>query len=309
MPMKTMESNERLFEITFAMMKDQKHKLMLDDFLYLNDNLSEERSFAEDEELKTARQLMPMKFMFTMTIVCLQGGICLNVNLMDMEMHENDALLLTPGSILEKMEPMPGSKLLIMAFANDTDNHALNFAAASVRKYFLRPAIFHGDKEDMEELLGLYKQMRLVLTHRRIDNTREKIENLLQGLVLLFMGQKSRFEKEQNYQRPTRQEEILLDFIQEVHDGCQEHRDLKYYADRLCLSASYLAHVVSETSGRHASEWIKDAVILEAKAMLRKGSYTVQQVSLALNFPNQSFFGKYFKSAVGMSPRQYQQEG
>ena len=58
-----------------------------------------------------------------------------------------------------------------------------------------------------------------------------------------------------------------------------------------------------------ASEWIKDAVILEAKAMLRKGSYTVQQVSLALNFPNQSFFGKYFKSAVGMSPRQYQQEG
>mgnify|MGYP002623282740 FL=1 len=97
----------------------------------------------------------------------------------------------------------------------------------------------------------------------------------------------------------------MLDFIQEVHDGCQEHRDLKYYADRLCLSASYLAHVVSETSGRHASEWIKDAVILEAKAMLHKGSYTVQQVSLALNFPNQSFLGKFFKEHVGVSPSAY----
>ena len=304
-----MDSNERLFEITFAMMKDQKHKLMLDDFLYLNDNLSDEHPFVEDDELEMANQLMPMKFTFTMTVVCVKGCLHVNVNLMDIEMHENDALLLTPGSILERIEPEPDTKLLIMAFANDIDNSALNFATASVRKYFLRPALFHGDKEDMEELLGVYKLMRLILTHRRNDYTREKIENLLKGLTLLFLGQKSRFEQEQNYQRPTRQEEILLDFIQEVHDGCQEHRDLKYYADRLCLSASYLAHVVSETSGRHASEWIKDAVILEAKAMLHKGSYTVQQVSLALNFPNQSFFGKYFKSAVGVSPRQYQQNG
>ena len=304
-----MDSNERLFEITFAMMKDQKHKLMLDDFLYLNDNLSDEHPFVEDDELEMANQLMPMKFMFTMTVVCVKGCLHVNVNLMDIEMHENDALLLTPGSILERIEPEPDTKLLIMAFANDIDNSALNFATASVRKYFLRPALFHGDKEDMEELLGVYKLMRLILTHRRNDYTREKIENLLKGLTLLFLGQKSRFQQEQNYQRPTRQEEILLDFIQEVHDGCQEHRDLKYYADRLCLSASYLAHVVSETSGRHASEWIKDAVILEAKAMLHKGSYTVQQVSLALNFPNQSFFGKYFKSAVGVSPRQYQQNG
>ena len=121
------------------------------------------------------------------------------------------------------------------------------------------------------------------------------------------MGQKEKFEKEQEYKKPSRQEEILLNFMQEVHDHCQEHRDLKYYAERLCLSPSYLAHVISEISGKHASEWIKDAVILEAKAMLRMGSFTVQQVSLALNFPNQSFFGKYFKAAVGMSPRQYQQ--
>jgi len=167
--------------------------------------------------------------------------------------------------------------------------------------------VFQGDKEDMEEVQSIYQYMRMVLTHRRTVYTREKIENCLKGLVLLFMGQKEKFEKEQEYKKPTRQEEILLDFMQEVHDHCSEHRELKYYADRLCLSTSYLAHIISETSGKHASEWIKEAVILEAKAMLRTGSFTAQQVSLALNFPNQSFFGKYFKAAVGMSPRQYQQ--
>ena len=159
----------------------------------------------------------------------------------------------------------------------------------------------------MEEVTGIYKQMRMILMHKQTEYTREKLLNCFKGLELLFMEQKEKFEKEQEYKKPTRREEILLNFLQEVHDHCQEYRDLKYYADRLCLSPSYLAHIISETSGKHASEWIKEAVILEAKAMLRTGSYTVQQVSLALNFPNQSFFGKYFKAAVGISPKMYQQ--
>ena len=68
-----MENNEKLFEITFAMMKEQKRKLMLDNFIYLNDNLYEERGLVEDDELIKAKELMPFKFMFLMTIICVKG--------------------------------------------------------------------------------------------------------------------------------------------------------------------------------------------------------------------------------------------
>ena len=302
-----MENNEKLFEITFAMMKEQKRKLMLDNFIYLNDNLYEERGLVEDDELTKAKELMPFKFMFFMTIICVKGKFRVNVNLMDMELEENDALVITPGSIINKVETEPGTKLLMMAFANNNDSNLKELVSPSTRKFFLHSAMFQGNKEDMEEVKGIYKQMRMILQHKQTEYTREKLQNCLKGLELLFMAQKEKFQKEQMYKKPSRQEEILLDFMQEVHDHCQEHRDLKYFADRLCLSPSYLAHVISETSGKHASEWIKEAVILEAKTMLRKSSYTIQQVSLALNFPNQSFFGKYFKAAVGISPKQYQQ--
>ena len=56
----------------------------------------------------------------------------------------------------------------------------------------------------------------------------------------------------------------------------------------------------------HRGDWITDFVILEAKAMLKSRKYTVQQIADALNFANQSFFGKYFKDKVGCSPTQYQ---
>lgn len=305
-----MDSNERLFEITFAMMKDQKHKLMLDDFLYLNDNLKAEHPIAEADELKKSEQLMPMKFMFTLVVICKRGHLDIEVNLMEMHAEENDVVLITPGSIIGFVRPSADVQLLMMGFGDDADTNALNFASASMRKFFIRPALFHGNSSDMDEVTQIYKLMRHTIQKQsNKEYIREAILHYLGALTCIFKMEQDRFVKEQNYQKPTRQEEILLDFIHEVHDGCKEHRELKYYADRLCLSPSYLAHVVSETSGRHASEWIKDAVILEAKAMLKTSGCTVQQVSLALNFPNQSFFGKYFKSAVGVSPRMYQQNG
>ena len=76
----------------------------------------------------------------------------------------------------------------------------------------------------------------------------------------------------------------------------------------MCLTPKYLSQVVYAVSGgRYAGEWIRDYVILEAKALLKSGQYTIQQVSDMLNFANQPFFGVYFKKAVGCSPTAYRE--
>ena len=64
---------------------------------------------------------------------------------------------------------------------------------------------------------------------------------------------------------------------------------------------------ISPASGRMAGDWIQDRVILEAKLLLLDGNHNVQQVADALNFTSQSFFGKYFKNATGMSPKAYKE--
>lgn len=58
-------------------------------------------------------------------------------------------------------------------------------------------------------------------------------------------------------------------------------------------------------SGRHATEWIEEVVISEAKNMLTNTSLTIQEISNELNFCNQSFFGKYFKEHTGQSPKSF----
>ena len=44
---------------------------------------------------------------------------------------------------------------------------------------------------------------------------------------------------------------------------------------------------------------------MEAKALLASTDMTIQQICYQLNFPTQSFFGKYFKTHTGVSPKVY----
>ncbi|WP_196048231.1 helix-turn-helix domain-containing protein, partial [Parabacteroides distasonis] len=48
--------------------------------------------------------------------------------------------------------------------------------------------------------------------------------------------------------------------------------------------------------------------VLEAKALLSSSTLSIQEISDRLNFTNQSFFGKYFKQHVGISPTEYRKK-
>ena len=104
---------------------------------------------------------------------------------------------------------------------------------------------------------------------------------------------------------PQRQREIFEHFLNLVRANYHRERLVSFYADRMCLTPKYLSMVVYRVSGRHAGEWIRDFVVLDAKALLQSRKYTVSQVADMLGFPNNSFFGKWFKAATGMPPRRY----
>lgn len=82
-------------------------------------------------------------------------------------------------------------------------------------------------------------------------------------------------------------------------------RSVGFYADQLNVSRKYLTEVIKKHSGKTASEWIDEAVILEAKVLLKDKSLTINQISDMLNFSDQSVFGKFFKSCTQTSPLEY----
>ena len=114
-----------------------------------------------------------------------------------------------------------------------------------------------------------------------------------------------RLRAEESVENSMRSYDIFDKFLQLVQTNCHEQRSVQWYSDRLCLSPKYFSEVVKSVSGRTASQWITNMVVLEIKALLRNPALSVKEVAQRMNFPNQSFLGKYFKNATGISPSEY----
>ncbi|WP_333848171.1 AraC family transcriptional regulator [Alistipes finegoldii] len=102
-----------------------------------------------------------------------------------------------------------------------------------------------------------------------------------------------------------RAEEYFKQFTHLLGEHFREERSVGFYARQLCITPKYLTTLIKRISGQSVSEWIDNYVILEARTLLKYSTMSIQEIAYYLNFPNQSFFGSYFKRNTGMSPSQY----
>lgn len=83
------------------------------------------------------------------------------------------------------------------------------------------------------------------------------------------------------------------------------NKSVHYYADHLNVTPKYLSEIIKKNSGKTASDWINDVIILEAKVLLQNKDLTINQISDMLHFTNQSIFGRFFKTNTGISPLEF----
>ena len=98
-------------------------------------------------------------------------------------------------------------------------------------------------------------------------------------------------------------------FIALLQENFRKERRVGWYAQQLNITAKYLSEVVKSVSKRTPNEWIDSYVVLEIRVLLKNSPKTIKEITDELNFPNQSFLGKFFKEHVGLSPSEYRKEG
>lgn len=238
---------------------------------------------------------MPMRLPMACMLIVVEGTASLRVDLRDCQVPGTSCIVIARNAIVERLEVASGSRV-IMLMTND-DFPATPDSPDHVTQACLQPPL-------MEMLLTTCRMLRTVLTDVTLESGREDMARDCIRLMARIASQ-GMSRQDNSAAKPTRSDRIVARFMQCVRANYRTHRDLGFYAGELGLSLKHMSHVIHEQTGRHPSQWIKDHVILDAKTMLRSGNYTVQQVSDELNFANQSFFGKYFKEAVGVSPKKW----
>lgn len=104
--------------------------------------------------------------------------------------------------------------------------------------------------------------------------------------------------------RPFNSGECLFKrFIELLSTSYPKNRNVSYYADQLSVTPKYLSTVCKKVGGQTASKMIDQYVLKDIEYLMKHSSKTIKMISVELDFPDISFFGKYVKKYFGVSPK------
>ncbi len=291
--------------LDLSMIPVNESAILLDGKLLVMDNLDFPGRITPSNVMEDFKRRFPMKLSLNCILIVVKGTIRFSVNFRDYVAAAGTCAVITTGTIIEQVIIEDDSRCILLSFAHNDLPASVTYHQFNVhRLYALQVAQVPLLPQQLDMLISSYRMLRTILTDKVFAVMREETASHCVNLMASII-ENGTDNQAAVTAKASRRDEIVARFLQCVHENYREHRDLGFYADQLCLSLKYMSHVIYEQTGRHPSRWIKDYVILDAKTMLRSGRYTVQQIADELHFPNQSFFGKYFKEAVGVSPKKW----
>ena len=99
---------------------------------------------------------------------------------------------------------------------------------------------------------------------------------------------------------------LLVDkFVDIVEQSNGRIRRVDEFASQMNITPKYLSMIMKEVMNRRPSFIIQHFTLMTIEHRLRFTAMTMQEIANDLNFPNPSFFGKYFKEHMGMTPMEY----
>lgn len=233
-----------------------------------------------------------------------QGSARIMLNLMEYTIHAGHFAVINPNSIIQITQLSPDFDMQMMGIDKD-------FLPATLGKEDFLSYLHHHQRnililltpQEQEQITGYFQLIWNILqetTFRRMV-----IQHLLASL-LYYIEYISKNHALINPASPTHQESIFQHFISLVNAHSKAERSVSFYANKLCLTPRYLNTVIRQASQQTVMDWINQSIILEAKVLLKHSNQLIYQISDELNFPNPSFFCKFFKRITGMTPQEYQ---
>lgn len=245
----------------------------------------------------------PCRLKAEIIVLCKKGSVDASINLVDYHVSDNSFLIVLPGSIFQVNKIEGELEIYFAGFSSDflkTINPLkslidLSYTVRHNPVVPLKPKVV----DLVEDFFRLAVKTKELFSLENRDVTHPLYYTLVYTLIALYGKRKV------NKEILTPAERISQDFGQLVLDNYIKEKNVAFYASKLGITPAYLSTIVKQTTGRTCMDIISNMVIMDAKAQLKSTNLPIYQIADALNFNNVSFFGKYFKRYVGISPLDY----
>ena len=259
------------------------------DNLYVSEDIAILRSLLPLKTSATVDALHTPQYVELGRIALVTAGRATHhINLVPFDTEAGDILVIPQHNYLS-----------IASLSDDYDGQMLSFGRLPID--FEKCAILRLQADDFLRIQH-YVDLLWEIVHRPYDRqTVEHLETaLLYDLKLLHAHQSG-----ENTTKVSRGQRILQQFLDALGRKDPLPRNIKAYADYLCITPNHLSAVIREQSGRSVMDWLNAHCILRAQVLLRHTNLSIYEIADRLGFQSATFFTRFFHRETGLTPKEY----
>lgn len=246
----------------------------------------------------------PFRADFYVYALCSSGKLSLRLNHQDHHIVPGDFFTAIPSTLLQVVRHSKDFKARLLVFergfllknildARQLEHLGFFHYQAQVPLHLAPP-----ERKVLQQLLdNLHRRStKEGLFHTEIMQS--LIFNLLFETAEIYFGH----QRQQRRLAVSREEELFLRFMQLVPRHFREQQPLQFYSRQLFISEKYLIEICKKVAGKTPGAILAEALVAEAKLLLKNPDNNIGLVSQALNYATVAAFSKFFKKQTGQSP-------
>ena len=256
----------------------------------------------------------PVRIGCIFLLSCIEGKMTFEMNNKVYTLSSDDFIIILPNTVVSSLKATQDTRFNLVGISVTFLQQMINMEKKMfnlVAYYYKNPVIHATDNETDYSYFYLYRRLLYIrINSEQHRYTKKVIHYLLSALFCELVAELAKSVPEEELEQNdtskfTRGELIFHQFIETVMADNGIHRSVAYYADVLCYSPKYLSKVVKDYSGRTPLDIINSHAMEHIKRELKHSKKSIKEIAEQFNFSNHSFFGKYVKAALGVSPQQY----
>lgn len=247
---------------------------------------------------------------FLILLFCTKGQIEVDINSSSYVIKGNEILLCAPHTYINTTMVSQNFQGKLICISNRLIADSLHYGVDTLEKMLFLNShpIVTFDNEHMKNCSLYFEMLHRKIKDPTIPYKQEIVRSLLRAAMYEFLSHIETSHhpgQEGEMHGSTQGNRLVRRFLEMLATDKVKSRFVIDYASRLCVTPKYLSAVCKSTTGKTASAWIDLFVIKEAKQLMLYSCKSIKEISQELGFPNLSFFGKYIKAQLGMSPTAY----
>ena len=273
--------------------------------MYHNLKYSDGEVFFADNITSIPGLLKKFQVNFIVYVLVIDGTLTLNLNGTVHTVNKNSSLVVDRKAIITNVEHSDDFRCRICIMSADMGFTFINKSLMQSVMHLLANPVIEMGQDEIDLLVKYYDLLVFKMDHPEMNFGSQTMRDIIRCFAYDLLSNINKHLDQNNDDMLRQGDRIYRRFILLLADNTSVNRSVKSYADELCVSPKYLTSVCRKHSEQTASDLIATAVVSRIKQLLLYSDMSIKEIATEMGFYNLSFFGKYVRKHLGLSPNNF----